>query len=143
MSVRRISPQEAAAKLSEGYTYLDVRSVPEFEESHPAGAVNVPLLHQGAAGMVPNPDFLAVVRAAFPRDAKLVVGCKAGGRSLRAAEALEADGFTDVIDQRAGFDGARSPFGEVTEPGWSRVDLPVESGAPPGRAYADLAKKSG
>jgi len=142
MSITRISPAEAMAKVAEGYTYLDVRSVPEFEEAHPAGAFNVPLLHRGPGGMTPNPDFLAVLRATFPRDAKLVIGCLAGGRSLRAAEMLVADGFTDVLDQRAGFDGARNAFGQVTEPGWARLDLPVEAGAPAGRAYAELEKKA-
>ena len=40
---------------------------------------------------------------------------------MRAAQALVAAGFTNVIDQRAGWDGARDSFGQVTEPGWSRA----------------------
>src|ERR1019366_472112 len=130
----RISPQEASAKLAEGWTYVDVRTTQEFEAGHPPGAVNVPIMHADAGGMVPNADFLAVMTAAFPWDAKLVVGCKAGGRSLRAAQALLGAGFTSVLDQRAGWDGARNPFGQVTEPGWSRVGLPVEEGQPEGRS---------
>src|SRR5580698_3972888 len=117
----RISPQEASAKLAEGWTYVDVRTTQEFEAGHPPGAVNVPLMHAGPGGMVPNPDFLAVMSAAFPVDARLVVGCKAGGRSLRAARALLGAGFTSILDQRAGWDGARDAFGQVTEPGWSRA----------------------
>ena len=69
------------------------------------------------------------MKAAFPSDAKIVVGCKAGGRSLRAAQALVAAGFTNVVDQRAGWDGARNPFGQVTEPGWAAAGLPREDGA--------------
>jgi rhodanese-related sulfurtransferase len=91
--------------------------------------------------MVPNPDFLRVMNANFPRSAKLILGCRAGARSLRAAQQLVDDGYTDILDQRAGWDAARDAFGQTTEPGWNRVGLPAEFGAPAGRAYADLAKK--
>jgi rhodanese-related sulfurtransferase len=124
----RISPQEASVKLAEGWTYVDVRTVEEFEEGHPPGARNVPIMHGGPGGMVNNPDFLSVMRAVFALDAMLVVGCKSGGRSLRALRALLGAGFTRVLDQRAGWDGARDAFGQVTEPGWSRAGLPVERG---------------
>jgi rhodanese-related sulfurtransferase len=139
----RISPQDASAKLAEGWTYVDVRTVEEFEAGHPPGAVNVPLMHAGGGGMTPNTDFLRVMSAAFPKDARLVVGCKSGGRSLRAAHALIGEGFTSVVDQRAGWDGARNPFGQVTEPGWSRAGLPAEDGQPGGRSWDDLRKKAG
>ena len=140
--IKRISPQEASAKLAEGWTYVDVRTVEEFEAGHPAGAVNVPLMLAAGGGMAQNPDFARAMAGAFAKDAKIVVGCKAGGRSLRAAEILTAEGFTNVVDQRAGWDGARSPFGQVTEPGWSRVGLPTEQGSPAGRSWDDVKKKS-
>jgi rhodanese-related sulfurtransferase len=139
----RISPQEASAKLAEGWTYVDVRTTQEFEAGHPPGAVNVPIMHAGPGGMVPNPDFARVMEAAFTRDAKIVVGCKAGGRSLRAAQLLLGAGFTSVLDQRAGWDGARNPFGQIAEPGWSRVGLPTEEGQPGGRSWEDMKKKAG
>jgi rhodanese-related sulfurtransferase len=141
-NVPHISPQEANEKLGEGYTYVDVRTVEEFEEGHPAGAVNVPIALAAPAGMTPNPDFLRVMSAAFPRDAKIVVGCKSAGRSLRAAQALLAEGYTDVFVQRAGWAGARNPFGKLTEPGWSLADLPVEEGTPSGRSWDDMRKKA-
>jgi rhodanese-related sulfurtransferase len=143
MNPLRISPQEASDKLTEGYTYVDVRTTQEFEAGHPAGAVNVPLMHAAGGGMAANPDFARVMKAAFPKDTKIVVGCKAGGRSLRAAQVLLSEGFTHVVDQRAGWDGARSPFGEITEPGWSRVGLPSEEGQPSGRSWDDVKKKAG
>ena len=34
--------QAHALQQNEGYTYVDVRSVPEFDAGHPAGAQNVP-----------------------------------------------------------------------------------------------------
>lgn len=141
-NVKRISPVEAKALLDEGYTYLDVRSEPEFAAGHPTGAVNVPLMHAGPAGMTPNPDFLDVVTRAFGKDAKLVVGCQAGGRSLRAAEALVAAGFGSLVDQRAGFGGSGGAFGGAGEPGWRACGLPVTTGAPAGASYADVKAKA-
>jgi rhodanese-related sulfurtransferase len=140
-SVKRVSPAEAQELLSRGYTYVDVRTEPEFEAGHPAGSVNVPLLQAGPAGVVPNVDFVPVMERAFAKDAKLVIGCQGGGRALRAAELLVARGFSDVIEQRAGFAGVRTPFGALQEPGWERVGLPVERGAPAGRSYEDFRKK--
>jgi rhodanese-related sulfurtransferase len=137
----RISPQEASDKMAEGFTYVDVRTVEEFEAGHPAGAVNVPIMHAGAGGMVQNSNFLPVMKGTFAKDAKIVCGCKAGGRSLRAAQLLLADGFTNVLDQRAGWDGARDAFGQVSEPGWSRVGLPTEQGQPVGRSWSEMQKK--
>jgi rhodanese-related sulfurtransferase len=134
----RISPAEASAKLADGWTYVDVRTTQEFEAGHPAGAVNVPLNHKEG----PNPDFLPVMRAAFGAGAKIVVGCKAGARSARAAQALVADGFTSVVDQRAGWDGARNAFGQVVEDGWVQSGLPQESGAPAGRSWNDLRARA-
>lgn len=141
-NVRRVSPAEAKALQDQGYVYVDVRSEPEYAAGHPTGSLNVPLLHMGAGGMQPNPDFLDVMQGAFPKDAKLVLGCKAGGRSLRAAEMLLGAGYTDVIDQRAGWEGARSPFGAVTEPGWSPAGLPAETSTA-GGTYAEMKKRAG
>lgn len=140
----RISPAEAHAKMSdEAFSYVDVRTAEEFADGHPGGAFNVPLMHAGAAGLEPNPDFVAVMEQAFAKDAPIIVGCKMGGRSGRAARALVTAGFTRVLDQRAGWDGARGSFGELTEPGWSRTELPTESGAPPARSYQALSARTG
>jgi rhodanese-related sulfurtransferase len=141
-NLTRISPQEASQKLAEGWTYVDVRTVEEFEAGHPPGAVNVPIALAAPGRMTPNPDFLPVMAAAFPKDAKIVVGCKAGGRSMRAAQELLGAGFTNVVDQRAGWDGARDPFGQIVEPGWSRVGLEVEQGNPSGRSWDEMKKKA-
>jgi rhodanese-related sulfurtransferase len=144
MTIKRVSPEEAKQLLDgEGYVYLDVRSIPEFEQGHPEGAYNIPLLHMTPGGMQPNPDFMDVVSATFDRDTKVVVGCKAGGRSLRAAQAMLQAGYTQVIDQRAGFVGATNPFGQVTEPGWQPQGLPVATEAAEGHTYGDLAAKAG
>jgi rhodanese-related sulfurtransferase len=133
--VKRVSPQEAKDLIDrEGYVYVDVRSIPEWSESHPAGSFNVPLMHMGPVGMAPNPDFLAVMEKSFAKDSKLVLGCKGGGRSLRAAGMLEQAGWQTVVDQRAGFDGH-------AEPGWRPAGLPVSGESDPAHSYDGLKDK--
>jgi len=138
--MKRVSPKEAKVLLEEGWVYVDVRSEPEFEQGHPAGAMNIPLMLAGPMGLTPNPDFMRVFEAVFPKDAKLVVGCQVGGRSLRAVQLLEGAGYQHIVDQRAGFGGARDQTGRVLEPGWVAEKLPVETGNPAKRCYSDLAK---
>jgi rhodanese-related sulfurtransferase len=136
MPIRRVPPQDAKALVDgEGYAYVDVRSIPEFEAGHPEGAYNVPLAHAGQGRMTPNADFVAVMEANFAKDAKLVLGCRSGGRSLQAAQVLQSAGFVNLVDQRAGFDGAGA------EPGWRPQGLPTASVAAPGRDYAALKAK--
>src|SRR5688572_14929191 len=104
MAVKRVTPSEAKALLDEGWKYVDVRSIPEFEAGHPAGAYNIPLMHFfPGRGMTPNGDFAAVFSKHFGKDDKIVVGCKTAGRSLRAAEMMAAAGYTNVVDMRGGF----------------------------------------
>jgi rhodanese-related sulfurtransferase len=141
-NIPRVSPAEAKKLVDEGYTYLDVRTVAEYAAGHPAGAHNIPVLIQSPQGMAPNPDFLDVLEAIYPKDAKLVVGCKAGTRSARAAEMLAGAGYTDVVDQRAGFEGPRDSFGALTEPGWAPSGLPTETETA-GGSYAELRQKAG
>ena len=139
--VKRVTPPEAAALLDSGWVYLDVRSIPEFDEGHPVGAANVPLLHLDNGRMAPNPDFQAVVSANFPAETKLVVGCKVGGRSLRAATLLEAAGYSNVVDMRGGFHGERDAFGRVSCAGWAESNLPCESAPAADKTYAALKKR--
>jgi rhodanese-related sulfurtransferase len=137
---KRVSPAEAAALLEQGWRYLDVRSIPEFEEGHPPGAANIPLLHMQGGRMVPNGDFQKVVESNYPKDAPLVVGCKSGGRSAQAAALLEAAGYTQVVDMRGGMGGERDALGRVSVPGWAAEGRPVEKTAAAGQTYADLSK---
>ena len=139
--VKRIPPSEAAGLLEQGWTYLDVRSIPEFEQGHPPGAANIPLLHFQGGRMVPNADFQRVVEAAFAKDARVVVGCKAGGRSRQAAALMEAAGYTNLVEMAGGFHGEQDAFGRVAIPGWQPQGLPVEATAPPEKTYAALSRK--
>jgi rhodanese-related sulfurtransferase len=135
--IKPVSPTEAAQLVQEGALYLDVRSEPEFAAGHVPGALNVPLLHQGPGLMRENPEFLQVVESAFAKDEKLVIGCKSGGRSKRAAKMMAQAGYGDLSEMGAGFDGGRDAFGRP-QPGWSKQNLPIETGAPSGQAYTDV-----
>ncbi len=135
--IKAVTPEEAAELLKQGHVYVDVRSEPEFEEGHPEGALNVPLLNAGPVGLAPNPDFLSVMESAFGKGEPLVIGCKAGGRSKRASEMLAKAGFSSLSDQIAGFDAGKDAFGRAI-PGWSRTALPVGKGKPAGQSYADV-----
>jgi rhodanese-related sulfurtransferase len=140
MTIRHITVQQAQQQQKQGATYLDVRSVPEFEQGHPEGAFNIPLMHLDAATsqMRPNPDFLNVVRANFPQDTSMVIGCKMGGRSAQACEILSNAGYHDVTNVLGGFGGAPQ-FGHT---GWVQAGLPVETQADAAREYDALHKKS-
>jgi len=140
--VKQVTPTEADALLKDGWAYLDVRSIPEFEGGHPAGAANIPLLHMAGGRMAPNPAFQAVVEANYAKDAKIVLGCKAGPRSRQAAALLEAAGYTNLVEMRGGLHGERDNFGRVAVPGWLECGLAMEEAAAPERTYAELEKRA-
>jgi len=146
MSMKQIDVRQAhELQSNDGYTYVDVRSVPEYDKGHPVGAHNVPLLHYDVAsgGMVPNPDFLRVMQASYSTDAKLLVGCQMGGRSSQAVQILASAGYTDLSNVMGGFGGARDPAtGQVHAEGWIQADLPVETNATPEGSYAELQQKA-
>jgi rhodanese-related sulfurtransferase len=140
MTIKHITVQQAHQQQSSGATYLDVRSIPEFEQGHPAGAFNVPLLHLDpqTGQMRPNPDFLNVVKANFSPDTTMVVGCKMGGRSQQACELLSSAGYQDVTNVLGGWGGAP----QMGHAGWLQAGLPVETETHAARVYDTLYKKA-
>ena len=96
--------------MDRGAPYVDVRTTEEFEAGHPAGAHNLP---------ISEPDFALLAGACFDKRAPIVLGCRSGHRSVLAAKALEAEGFTDVYEQLAGWE-TRSAASR-TSAGASRV----------------------
>ena len=143
--MKEVGAQEAHDLLQSDpeLIYLDVRSVPEFEAGHAAGAINIPLMHFApGAGMSPNPEFPGVVEAALAKDAKIIVGCKTGGRSARACEMMSQMGFTNVTNMRGGFGGLTDNTGRLVEPGWSTLGLPTCSACVEDAKYEALAAKA-
>lgn len=132
---KHVTVAEAHKQQQDGAIYVDVRSTIEFNSGHPTGAINVPLFEpdEDTGQMAPNADFVRVMQANFPADARLLVGCQAGGRSMRAAQVLEAFGFTDVANVRGGY------MGGMGDAGWATSGLPTDTNA---STYADLVDKA-
>lgn len=98
---RDISPAEVHAARA-GTRIVDVREPHEFNDElgHVPGAELVPLATVGAAA------------ARWDRNADIILVCRSGGRSGRAAEALVAAGFRRVMNLAGGmlaYNAARLP----------------------------------
>lgn len=92
---------ELETAIAENVFVLDVREDWEFEAGHAPTAHHIPL------GSVP--DRLAEL----PRDQRIWIICKSGGRSMKAANLLEAQGF-DVVSVAGGTDGWVEAGNEVS-----------------------------
>lgn len=140
MAIRQVTPDEANKLLAEGYRYIDVRTEAEFANGHPGTAINVPVVLPDSATrqMVMNPDFVRVVEAHFAKDAAIIVGCQAGGRSQRAAEVLTQAGYSRVANMQGGFGGARDQSGRTVVAGWQEQGLPVCKDCGAQNSYAGL-----
>jgi rhodanese-related sulfurtransferase len=142
VTVRELTPVEVAARLESdaNAVYLDVRSEHEFEQGHPAGAINIPLFHFDPATKQPQPNhqFLAVVSALIERDASVYIGCASGQRSHQAATLMQSAGYESVFNIDGGFSGKRDPFGVVLQEGWQQAGLPCSDGDGDERSYSYL-----
>ena len=84
-----VSINDLESAIPQGAYVIDVRESWEFENGH------VPRAHHIALNTIPdNLD-------SIPRDAKLWLICQSGGRSMTAANYLEAQGF-DVVSVAGG-----------------------------------------
>jgi rhodanese-related sulfurtransferase len=144
MTIKQVSVIEAHALQQQGAVYVDVRSVGEFVRGHPKGAVNVPLVEadEDTGDMMPNPDFMHVMKAVFGVDTPILLGCQMGSRSMHAAHLLDAIGFNDVANVRGGFGGAYDPMTGRADQGWAAAGLPVTFDPAPGASYDELVKKA-
>ncbi len=131
MAIEQVVPSDAKAGLDADAdaVYLDVRTEAEFAAGHPEGAVNIPVAFQSpAGGMMPNPDFQAVVDGVLGRETKIYCGCQSGVRSQYAAQMLEKAGYTNLANVVGGFGGKVNPAtGMVEAPGWRDSGLPVST----------------
>jgi rhodanese-related sulfurtransferase len=80
VAVPEISVDEVASRLNDGGFLLDVRQPDEYGEGHVPGALLIPL------------DEVPARAGELPTDTEILVICRSGARSHRAAEFL--------IDQR-------------------------------------------
>jgi rhodanese-related sulfurtransferase len=102
-----VSAPEAEGMIRSGALLLDVRENDEWDAGHVSGAVHIPL-----GQLVERVDEL-------PDDRQVVVVCRSGARSARAAAFLGSSGF-DAINLAGGMHA------------WAAAGLPFQAadGAP-------------
>lgn len=88
-SSQLISPDNYVSQFSDTgaeHILIDVRTAEEFAEGHIAGAVNIPV------------DDIERRLAEIPSDIPVVVYCRSGNRSARAARTLVENNYSQVYD---------------------------------------------
>ncbi|MCW2318435.1 rhodanese-related sulfurtransferase [Rhodoblastus acidophilus] len=139
-----LSAPEAFKMKSEGgakVLFIDVRTRGEFQFVGASALVdrNIPLIEldspprwdarSGRYAMSLNPDFVADVSALAARmnigkGDPIIVMCRSGERSARAADLLQAAGYGKVYSVVDGFEGDMSRNGRREVNGWKNADLP-------------------
>ena len=127
--MKHLKPVAAHAFLQQRPDALlvDCRTEMEFfYVGHPVGAVHI-AWHEPPEWEA-NPNFAAEVRKeAKDKTRPVLLICRSGKRTLDAGAALEADGFTDVINVLEGFEGdLDEDFHRNTQNGWRVAGLPWE-----------------
>lgn len=92
---------------------------------HPVGAEHV--AWQEGPDWEVDPEFVDKVKRLVKRDLSrpVLLICRSGHRSLYAGEALEAAGFSEVINVLEGFEGPLDAnFHRGTVGGWRQCGLP-------------------
>jgi rhodanese-related sulfurtransferase len=81
VTVPSVEVSAVPAELPEGKVLLDVREADEWTAGHAPGALHIPMSE------------LAGRLGELPADAELYVVCRAGGRSARVVQYLNANGW--------------------------------------------------
>jgi len=106
---RVVGPAEASEALERGAVLLDVREPHEWKSGHAPKARHIPLGQLGSRA------------GELPRNREILVVCRSGARSARAAKLLAAQ-RGDVANVKGGMSA------------WTRAGLPVVAkGGGPGR----------
>jgi rhodanese-related sulfurtransferase len=114
-STPEITAAQAKEELDQGQAelVLDVRESAEWEKGHIPGAVLAPrgMLEWYADQTTPY----AKPELTTNRDARIIVACASGGRSMLATQTLRSMGYTNVVNMAGGFNE------------WSKQGFPIES----------------
>ncbi len=131
--VENVSPAQAWAALRADpkAQLVDVRTDAEWSliglpDLIEAGKQAVLLQWQTYPAMQPNPRFLDQLKEiGFTADQHLYFICRTGGRSMAAARAAEAAGFSHTYNVADGFEGPPDTAGHRgTQSGWKAAGLP-------------------
>ncbi len=108
--------------------FVDVRmEIESLYVGRPPGVHNIPWYEYPE--LIPHPQIFvaAVEREALRKDRPIVLICRSGQRTVHAGQALEAAGFSDVVNVLHGFEGdLDANFKRSTLNGWRRDGLPWE-----------------
>ena len=132
--IKRVTPPEAWRVLNTDpqAVLLDVRSKVEYDYvGHPASALNIMWKDypewQENAGFVAEVKAALAVRGGDNLARPILAICRSGARSLAAAKALAAAGYTNLTNVEEGFEGDKDAMGHrCTVSGWRYHQLPWE-----------------
>jgi rhodanese-related sulfurtransferase len=113
-TIAEITVAQPKEELEQGQAglVLDVREPAEWEKAHIPGALLAP------RGMLewyadPNTPY-AKPELTTRHDARIIVACASGGRSMLSSQTLKSMGYTNVVNMAGGFNE------------WSKQGFPVE-----------------
>ena len=125
--IENLNPQQTWDFLQQNpnAVLIDVRTKMEhLFVGHPPKSVHIPW--KEAPDWQLNPNFVAQVRQVVSNpNTPILLLCRSGQRSLEAAAALQASGYTHLINIEEGFEGAldeNKQRGNVN--GWRFAGLP-------------------
>ncbi|MCJ0765499.1 rhodanese-like domain-containing protein [Variovorax terrae] len=128
--MKNLLPPEAWALIQQqpDALFVDVRmEIESLYVGRPPGVENIPWYEY--PDLTPDPAAFAraVEREAGRKDRTVVLICRSGKRTTDAGRALEAAGFTDVVNVVHGFEGDLDHgFHRSTVNGWRHDGLPWE-----------------
>lgn len=108
--------------------FLDVRmEIESLYVGRPPGVVNIAWYEYPELTPQPDSFVAAVEREAGRKDRPVYLICRSGKRTVDAAKALDAAGFTNVTNISEGFEGELDEkFHRSTRSGWRFHGLPWE-----------------
>lgn len=129
--MKHLLPLQAWAQLQQqpGTLFIDVRmEVESLYVGRPPGVLNIPWYEYPALTPEPEAFVQAVVQeAGGDKSRPVLLICRSGQRTIDAALALKAAGFTDVAHVVHGFEGDRDAHDHrSTVNGWRHDGLPWE-----------------
>ena len=126
-----LMPEDAySAVVNNGAYILDVRTDAEYIwVGHPnvENVLNISYKIEKKGSFITNPSFISDMDGIFgaSKDTMIITMCRSGKRSVAAALALEAAGYTNVYNMLDGFEGGgKDQYGYRTVNGWKNSGLP-------------------
>jgi rhodanese-related sulfurtransferase len=108
--------------------FIDVRmEIESLYVGRPPGVVNIAWYEYPDLTPQPESFVAAVEREAGRKDRPVYLICRSGKRTVDAAKALDAAGFSDVTNITEGFEGELDEaFHRSSRSGWRYAGLPWE-----------------